>query len=242
MKNYELVEKLKELVAMKTGYKNKYPYNLGYVYADGSRSFDCWNLIKALLNGYDIHNNTVGYYQKSLKVTGDVDGFGLLKQCSDVSSDFSKLNIAGTYLLYEGNTHAGIYVGEFTDGKFTYNVIECTSAWTKNVLASWVDADGTRRKYKGCTGKIGKWYKYGLLNCVDYDSTVKPDVKPDVRPEPTPVNKGYDEYIVVPGDTLWGIAQKFYGVGVKWHYIYDYNCLNSTLIRIGQKLRIPKGV
>lgn len=237
MTNIELVEKLKELLNMDTHYKNKYPYNLGYVADDGSRSFDCWNLIKALLNGYDIHNNTKGYYQRSLKVTGDVDGLGLLKQCNNVSSDFHNLREAGTYLLYEGNTHAGIYVRPFTMDGREYNVIECTSAWTKNVLASWVDEDGTRRRYKGCTGKIGRWYKYGNLNCITY--TVKIPMNPAVIEE---VTKPYWEYTVVAGDTLWGIAQKFYGIGVKWHYIADYNGITSSLIRIGQKLKIPKEV
>lgn len=37
-------------------------------------------------------------------------------------------------------------------------------------------------------------------------------------PETTPVT-----YTVVAGDTLWGIAQKFYGSGAQWRVIYDKN-------------------
>lgn len=235
MTNIELVEKLKYLLTVPTKYCNKYPYNVGYVYEDGSRSFDCWNLIKSLLNGYDVYNTTKGYYQRSLSVTGDVDGAGLLRQCHDTSNNFSAISVAGTYLLYQGATHAGIYVGEFQKDGFTYNVIECTSAWTKGVLASWVDADGTRRKYKGCTGKIGKWDKYGLLNLVEYSNAHAND---------TPKKEESTEIIhtVVAGDTLWGISRKYLGVGTKWKSIYDYNGLKSTIIRIGQKIKIPRGV
>jgi hypothetical protein len=37
------------------------------------------------------------------------------------------------------------------------------------------------------------------------------------------VPSGKGAHTVVPGDTLWGIAQKFLGSGVKWPVIYDVN-------------------
>lgn len=46
-------------------------------------------------------------------------------------------------------------------------------------------------------------------------------------------------YTVKKNDTLWGIASKYYGYGIKWRIIYDYNNLNSTILRVGQKLIIP---
>jgi hypothetical protein len=46
-------------------------------------------------------------------------------------------------------------------------------------------------------------------------------------------------YTVVPGDTLWGIAQKRLGNGSRYQEIMALNGLNSTLIRVGQKLRLP---
>jgi hypothetical protein len=37
------------------------------------------------------------------------------------------------------------------------------------------------------------------------------------------VPSGKSSHTVVPGDTLWGIAQKFLGSGVKWSSIYEAN-------------------
>lgn len=56
------------------------------------------------------------------------------------------------------------------------------------------------------------------------------------------ISKKCEEYVVKKNDTLWKIAVKYYGVGIKWRKIYDYNNLKSTVIKIGQSLKIPKGV
>ena len=174
IKQTEFVRILKALVDMKTKYCNKYPYNIGYVYEDGSRSFDCWNMIKSILNGYDITNNTPGYKCPTLLVTGDVDGKTLLSKCTQQSKDFSKLSSypAGTY-LFIANIHAGIYVGDTVVGNKVYNVIECTASWDKKVLYSYVDSDGSRRPYKGGR-KNGAWTDFGLLTqWVDYSAFFK---------------------------------------------------------------------
>ncbi|MDA2920164.1 LysM peptidoglycan-binding domain-containing protein [Desulfobacterota bacterium AH_259_B03_O07] len=44
------------------------------------------------------------------------------------------------------------------------------------------------------------------------------------------------EYIVVKGDTLWGISKRF---GVTVNDLYEANGLTSDLILVGQKLKIP---
>lgn len=171
----QYVERLEIIAARNTYYSNKYPNNLCYIHPDGRTSADCWNLIKALLNGYDVNKNTVGYYQKSLSNTGDCDGATLLKQCSDVSADFKKLKDDEPRMLYMKG-HAGSFIGHRSfDGK-EYNVIECTGSWERKVLYSWVDEDGTRRHFKGGT-KNGKWEKHGKLTpWVDYSAI--PEVAP----------------------------------------------------------------
>lgn len=50
----------------------------------------------------------------------------------------------------------------------------------------------------------------------------------------------YDKYIVKKGDTLWGLAKRYYGNGLKWTTISKYNNLKSTVIKVGQVLYIPK--
>ncbi len=58
-------------------------------------------------------------------------------------------------------------------------------------------------------------------------------------PAPVPT---YRTYFVLPGDSLWKIAIKFYGNGAKWATIFEANrdqISDPSIIRIAQKLRIP---
>ena len=55
-------------------------------------------------------------------------------------------------------------------------------------------------------------------------------------------NTEYIEYIVKKGDSLWCIAERFYGRGDKYNIIVDDNNLISTIIRVGDKLKIRKDV
>jgi LysM repeat protein len=52
------------------------------------------------------------------------------------------------------------------------------------------------------------------------------------------------EHTVVSGDTLSGIAQKYYGSQANWKAIYEANKDvigdNPSLIRVGQVFKIPK--
>lgn len=179
---------LKQLTTMSTKYCNKYPGNIGLVYADGSRSFDCWNMIKCLYNGYDVNNNAPGYKCPTLSITGDVNGEQLLNKCTERSTDFSKLNQypAGTYLYIrtKGKEHAGVYVGDTEiDGKI-YNVIECTGSWERKVIWSYVDVDGARRHWKG-DRKNCAWTDFGIPSTfVDFGKV--PDTSPAEKPTVPP--------------------------------------------------------
>lgn len=171
MQLLEFLDKLKLAHDVPNYYCNKFPKNCGYY--DGARySFDCWNMVKAILSGwYDC--KTVGYYvQPKDFVTGDVDGYHLLMACTDRSKDFSKLKQAGTYLYISdrGHEHAGVYVGDFEYQNEIFNVVECTSDWAGKVQYTYVDEKGQRFLYKG--GSQGRsWTDYGLLPWVDYDNS-----------------------------------------------------------------------
>ena len=178
-----------------TLYNNRFPYNLGYYNSNGKFSWDCWNLPKSIIWGWQ-EDRTVGYYcyQPGLYGLGDLTGSGILACCDDVSDDFSEVT-PGEFLLTAARDHAGIYVGEFTDRSGQpCNVVECTTSWNeRRVIGSWVDPDGTRRNCKG--GLISKaWDKHGKMPWIDYGS----------QPSPTPVPPSPSTRVDVDG--LWGPA------------------------------------
>lgn len=181
MTSAQFVERVKKLASRKTFYKNKYPFNLCYINSDGRTSADCVNLYKAILNGYDVNKNQIGYFQRDLSNTGDCTELELIGQCSDVSSDFSKLKAEEPRILYMSG-HIGGYIGEeVTISGKVYNVIECTVAWQGGILYSYVDKNGNRLQYKGGAPR-NKWLKHGKMTpWVSYDA--KPQPAP--TPEPT---------------------------------------------------------
>ncbi|MCH9741370.1 MAG: LysM peptidoglycan-binding domain-containing protein [Epsilonproteobacteria bacterium] len=67
-------------------------------------------------------------------------------------------------------------------------------------------------------------------------SSTEPDAEPITIPEEI-------FYSIVKGDTLWGIAQKFYDDGSKYTHIVDANIeviKDADLIYPGQTIRIPE--
>lgn len=54
----------------------------------------------------------------------------------------------------------------------------------------------------------------------------------------TPSYRPGDRYMVQPGDTLWGIAERYLGAGTRWHDLYEINNLQSTDVFPGQVLRL----
>ena len=176
-----------------TRYINQFPYNCGYYADNGKFSWDCWNLIKSLIWGWQ-ENETVGYYcyEPGNYGLGDWDGGTILNHCNEVSSDFSNLNDLA-FLLTPDKRHAGAYVGEFKDrfGQIC-NVVECTTSWNSaRVIGSWVDADGTRRNCKGGTANY-RWAWHGQMSdWIDYGE------------QPTPPEPPKPERVTVDG--WWGV-------------------------------------
>ena len=223
MTSEQYVSKLKVLVERKTKYSNKYPYNLLYVHRDYT-SGDCLNTIKALLNGYNIYNNTVGYYQKDLSNTGDVTEAGLLSKCTEVSTDFTQ--IAKGELLYMKG-HVGSFVGLTKRNGKEYNVIECTKSFGGGIVYSYVDFDGTRRSHKAGV-KNGKWVSHAkMTQWLSYEQ----------KEEPKPVQS---VYYVKKGDTLSAIAQKN-GLSLAKLVSYNPQIKDINKINIGDKIHLSSG-
>ncbi len=79
-----------------------------------------------------------------------------------------------------------------------------------------------------------------LKEFIAYKTEVEKNVKRNDSTAPIP--KKNTIYKVKSGDSLWGIAKKFYGDGNKWPKIYEANkskISNPDLIKIGQEFVIP---
>lgn len=86
-------------------------------------------------------------------------------------------------------------------------------------------------------------YVNTLCTTVDAHNLTKYDSFFNFNDEVTDNNDTeYIEYTVKKGDSLWCIAERFYGRGDKYNIIVDDNNLISTIIRVGDKLKIRKDV
>lgn len=120
----------------------------------GRFGFDCVCLIKAILWGWcaNFHESMGGAVYKSNGVE-DFSVNGMLEHCTDVSEDFSNIEI-GEVLWMSG--HVGIYVGNGL-------AVECTASWDNCVLKSAVANIGTMYNHYS-----RKWVKHGKLEYIDY--------------------------------------------------------------------------
>lgn len=202
MTGEEYAKRAKDAAALKTLYvkggfgapataKNKKRYSNNYAYNKARAAkinaassdtffFDCVGLVKGILWGFNGNKNAL-YGGASYGSNGVPDATisTLLKKCTDVSSDFSKIEV-GEFLYYSSG-HCGIYVG---DGL----AVESTSAWQFKVQTTAVKNIGEKKGYKS-----RKWAKHGKLPWIEYEAS-----------EPV-----FEYYIVAKGDTLSKIAKKY---------------------------------
>lgn len=210
----DLIKGLKYVEAnRRTFYSNQFPYNCGYIHANGQQSYDCIGLVKCPINEPDIFYKTapVGYYVKPAKVIPDTTELGLLNLCTEVSYDFSKI-AKGEYLYMNG--HGAWYVGEFSDASGVVNVIECTPAFGGGVVTSYVDAYGFRWNHKGGY-QAGKWEAHGKLSkYIEYE------------PEKNYIWK--HEWHLYDGDKELTGWQK---VNNKWYYMNDKGVMQTGWLK-----------
>lgn len=118
--------------------------------------FDCVNLIKAVLWGWDGNlNKTYGGAIYKANGVPDVNDATIIKLCTNVTTNFKDI-VPGALVWLPG--HVGIYIG---NGQ----VIEATTKWTGNVLVSSLGNLG----YNSL--KMRVWSKWGKLPWVDYKTS-----------------------------------------------------------------------
>ncbi len=148
--------------ANKKRYINHHPYNkqasrvklINAASAD-TFGFDCVCLIKSVLWGWSGDKSKIyGGAKYATNGVPDVDANTMIKLCSEVSTDFGKIEIGEAVWT---NGHIGVYIGNGL-------AIECTPAWKNRVQITACNC--SKQGYN-----TRKWKKHGKLPYIDYAAT-----------------------------------------------------------------------
>ena len=136
----------------------------------GAWHSDCLGFVRACICGWHADKTVVAGGANTSYPCYNYNEQMMLNSCSSYSNNFTTI-VPGELLYMTG--HVGLYVGEFQLNGFTYNACEVTMGFDKGGIPSWVDPDGTRRKYRGSADTRGTWEQHGLfnLNGTDYGIT-----------------------------------------------------------------------
>ena len=191
----EFIEKLKWLV---NDVPNVYHSENGTwcTKHNGKVWMDCVVSIKGLLwnfkNDYSINNRGGAIYGSN--GVRDFTANGGIDYCTDVSSDFSKIQ-SGEYMCMAGTqySHAGVCITPATKD-ILGTAFECTPAWgTNKCIISQFDIYGNR--YYNGVKNVANWTKFGKLIYIDYSDTPTP-------PTPDPGYTGTITYQAFSGEWL----------------------------------------
>ena len=118
-------------------------------------AFDCVGLVKGVLWGWSGNPNAShGGATYTKYGIPDVDESGMLKLCTNVTTNFSNIPV-GAFLWVSG--HCGVYIGN-------KQAIECTPKWSNKVQVTNVANLGNT------SGNSRTWTKWGKLPYINYVS------------------------------------------------------------------------
>lgn len=176
----------------KTRYINHHKYNQQaartkciYAATDDTFGFDCVNLIKGVLWGWNgDKKKTYGGAKYNVNGVPDTNADGMIKLCKNVTADFSKIEV-GEAVWCSG--HIGVYIGNGL-------AIECTPAWKNKVQITAVKNIGAKSGYNA-----RKWTKHGKLPWIDYDveeapKKTTPTKKPIASTKEVKASQGADKF------------------------------------------------
>lgn len=133
---------------------NKQPARIKLINAASADTFgfDCVCLIKGVLWGWNGDKSKIyGGAKYAINGVPDVDANTMINLCSEVSTDFSKIEIGEAVWT---NGHIGVYIGNGL-------AVECTPAWKNRVQI-------TACNYPKSGYSTRKWKKHGKLPYIDY--------------------------------------------------------------------------
>lgn len=142
---------------------NKQPARVKLINAASADTFgfDCVCLIKGVLWGWSGDKSKIyGGAKYATKGVPDVDANAMINLCSEVSTDFSNVEV-GEAVWTDG--HIGVYIGNGL-------AVECTPAWKNKVQITACNCSKSGYNTR-------KWKKHGKLPYIDYTATSKVPAK-----------------------------------------------------------------
>lgn len=136
---------------------NKQPARVKLINAASADTFgfDCVCLIKGVLWGWSGDKSKIyGGAKYATNGVPDVDANAMINLCSEVSTDFSNVEIGEAVWT---NGHIGVYIGNGL-------AIECTPAWKNRVQITACNCSKPGYNTR-------KWKKHGKLPYIDYAAT-----------------------------------------------------------------------
>ena len=133
---------------------NKQPARVKLINAASTDTFgfDCVCLIKGVLWGWTGDRSKIyGGAKYATKGVSDVDANTMINLCSEVSTDFSKIEIGEAVWT---NGHIGVYIGNGL-------AVECTPAWKNRVQITACNCSKPGYNTR-------QWKKHGKLPYIDY--------------------------------------------------------------------------
>ena len=133
---------------------NKQPARVKLINAASADTFgfDCVCLIKGVLWGWTGDKSKIyGGAKYATKGVSDVDANTMINLCSEVSTDFSKIEIGEAVWT---NGHIGVYIGNGL-------AVECTPAWKNRVQITACNCSKPGYNTR-------QWKKHGKLPYIDY--------------------------------------------------------------------------
>ena len=136
---------------------NKQPARVKLINAASADTFgfDCVCLIKGVLWGWSGDKSKIyGGAKYATNGVPDVDANAMIKLCSEVSTDFSNVEVGEAVWT---NGHIGVYIGNGL-------AVECTPAWKNRVQITACNCSKPGYNTR-------KWKKHGKLPYIDYAAT-----------------------------------------------------------------------
>ena len=133
---------------------NKQPARVKLINAASADTFgfDCVCLIKGVLWGWSGDKSKIyGGAKYATNGVPDVDANAMINLCSEVSTDFSKIEVGEAVWT---NGHIGVYIGNGL-------AVECTPAWKNRVQITACNCSKPGYNTR-------KWKKHGKLPYIDY--------------------------------------------------------------------------